>query len=245
MTNDLVSVQLYTVRDAVKADPRSTFERLAALGFSCVELFGLPDLVDEYADGLAVAGLRAPTAHASLTAGDLDRVFEAATRLGVGTVFDPYIDENRWTARDSVELIARDLNAVARRAADQGLRIGYHNHAFEFENRFGGRSAFELLAEHLDDAVELELDTYWAVVGGETDLGALAERLGPRLTALHIKDGPLSHSDIDQVAVGDGQMNFESILAAAPTAFRVIELDDYRGDVLEAVQRSRTFLQRK
>ncbi len=60
MTNDLASVQLYTVRDAVNADPRSTFERLGQLGFSCVELFGLPDPVDEYADGLAVAGLRAP-----------------------------------------------------------------------------------------------------------------------------------------------------------------------------------------
>ncbi len=242
MTNDLVSVQLYTVRDAVKADPRSTFERLGQLGFSCVELFGLPDLVDEYADGLAVAGLRAPTAHASLVAGDPDRVFEAAKRLGVSTVFDPYIDEDRWTARDGVELIAHELNAIAKRAADQGLRIGYHNHAFEFEHRFGGRSAFELLADHLDDAVELELDTYWATVGGENDLGALAERLGPRLTALHIKDGPLTHSDIDQVAVGDGQMNFASILAAAPAALRVIELDDHRGDVFDAVRRSLTFL---
>lgn len=245
MTNDLVSVQLYTVRDALRADPTSTFVRLSEFGFLNVELFGLPDLEGEYADGLAAAGMRAPTAHASLVGDDVDRVFEAAKRLGVSTIFDPCIDEHRWTTSDGVVLIARELNAIARRAADYGLRIGYHNHAFEFENRFDGRSAFEFLADNLDDTVALELDTYWAVVGGENDLGALAKRLGPQLTALHVKDGPLTHRDIDQVAVGEGQMVFEPILDAAPAALRVIELDDHRGDVFEAIQRSRAFLEGK
>jgi len=239
---DLVSLQLYTVRAELDRDTDGTIEAVAGFGFRQVELYDFVARHDAYRDALAAHGITAPTAHARLLGRDLDEVFAAAVSLGVATIFDPYIDESRWTSEAGVASVAADLNAVAERASAHGLRIGYHNHAFEFSNRFGGLSAFELLARHLDADVQLQVDTYWAAVGGEPDVAALLRRLGDRVTALHIKDGPLTHDDDDQVALGEGAMDFAPIIEAAPTALRVVELDGFRGDVLAAVRASHDYL---
>ena len=66
-----------------------------------------------------------------------------------------------------------------------------------------GRHGLEVLAEQLDPAVVLEVDTYWAYVGG-ADVPALLERLGDRVVALHIKDGDGSLDNKKQVPVGSG-----------------------------------------
>jgi sugar phosphate isomerase/epimerase len=87
----------------------------------------------------------------------------------------------------------------------------------------------------------LEVDTYWAFAGG-ADVPALLRRLGDRVAALHIKDGDGSLDPKRQVAVGSGALPIADILAAAPAALRVIELDDTAGDLLEAVRASRAFV---
>jgi sugar phosphate isomerase/epimerase len=242
MSADRISLQLYTLRSELDADAGSTFRRIAEIGFRQVELYGFVQRAEAYRAGLEETGMTAPSAHARLVGEDLDPIFRAAKELGVGTIYSPFIDESRWTSQADVAGIAADLNDIARRAADEGLRIGHHNHAFEFQNRVGGVSAFEALAADLDPGVELELDTYWAAVGGETDIPALLARLGERVTALHIKDGPVTPVETDQVAVGAGAMDFAPLLAAAPTALRVVELDDHTGDLWEAVAESHAYL---
>ena len=47
------------------------------------------------------------------------------------------------------------------------MRLGYHNHDFELSSLIGGRPALEVLADELDPGVLLEVDTYWAAVGGQ------------------------------------------------------------------------------
>ena len=238
MGTDLISLQLFTVRDAPDATPTETFARIREAGYTQVEVYGIVPRFETYRDGLAASGLTASAGHSRLVGQDLDEIFGAARELGITTVYDPFIDSARWTTPEDVESIAKDLNEIAKKATEYGITIGYHNHEFEFENRFDGISAFEYLARHLDPEVVLELDTYWAVVGGEPDVGALLERLGNRVTALHIKDGPLTKVDEDQVAVGAGQMDFAPILSAAPTAQRVVELDGHEGDVFVAITES-------
>ncbi len=240
-----LSVQLYTVRTALSADLPGTLRRIADIGFTDVELFGYVDRADEYAVALRDAGLTAPSGHARLLdagAPDLERILSASATVGIGTLIDPHIDEERWTTREDVEAIARELSALAPRAADHGLTLGYHNHAFEFSNRIDGVSAYEVFADALSDDVVLELDTYWAKVGGDDPVAVLG-RLGERVRFLHVKDGDGSHDDTKQVAVGDGVMPVREIVAAAPDAQWVVELDDHAGDVLQAVTDSYAFLQ--
>ncbi|MBT1585472.1 MULTISPECIES: sugar phosphate isomerase/epimerase family protein [Curtobacterium] len=244
MTQPL-SVQLYTVRDALSADLPGTLQRIADIGYTNVEAFGFVDNADELAAALRDAGLAAPSGHARLLdAGeqDLERIFHASTTLGFGTLIDPHIDESRWTTREDVEAIARELSALAPRAADHGLVLGYHNHAFEFSNRIDGVSAYEVFADALSDDVVLELDTYWVQVGGD-DPVAVIGKYGDKVQFLHVKDGDGSHDDKQQVAVGNGIMPIREIIAAAPDALHVVELDDHEGDVFQAVADSYTFLE--
>lgn len=244
MTQPL-SVQLYTVRDALSADLPGTLQRIADIGYTKVEAFGFVDNADELAAALRDAGLAAPSGHARLLdAGeqDLERIFHASTTLGFGTLIDPHIDESRWTTREDVEAIARELSALAPRAADHGLVLGYHNHAFEFSNRIDGVSAYEVFADALSDDVVLELDTYWVQVGGD-DPVAVIGKYGDKVQFLHVKDGDGSHDDKQQVAVGNGVMPIRDIIAAAPDALHVVELDDHEGDVFQAVADSYTFLE--
>lgn len=238
-----LSVQLYTVREALDEDLVGTLKRLADIGFTQVEPFGIlsfPGL----AAGLSETGLAAPTAHANFLGTDVEETFTRAVELGVTTVIDPFAARDRWGDAESVGRIAEELNAAAAAAREHGLTVGYHNHDHEITSTIDGRTALEVLADQLDPAVVLEVDTYWVAAGGG-DPVALLSTLGGRVKALHIKDGPGTREPADQVAVGAGDMPVRDIIEAAPAALRVIELDDSRGDRFQAVADSFDYLVRE
>jgi sugar phosphate isomerase/epimerase len=236
-----LSVQLYTVRDAIALDLPAALERVAAIGYRTVEPYDFVARASEYAELIPANGLSAPTAHAQLVGQPLEPIFAAATKLGIGTVIDPHIDRALWTSVDDIARSADALGEIARAAADHGLRIGYHNHWWELQNRIAGVPALEVFVDRLSDAVVLEVDTYWAEVGG-VPAAALLERLGDRVVAIHVKDGAISQVNTEQVAVGAGKVDVLAILAAAPNALRVVELDDFDGDVFTALADSLAYL---
>lgn len=239
---DQLSVQLYTVRKALAEDFDATLAKIAGYGYTQVEPFEFVAYFDDLSTGLAAHDLSAPTTHVGLLAADdLDDVFAKAKALGIGTLIQPYTDPARWQTAEGIADIAAGLNAAAGRAADHGLTVGYHNHQFELESRIDGVHGLEVLAGQLDPQVVLEVDTYWAHVGG-ADVPALLGRLGERVVALHVKDGDGTMDNTKQVAVGSGVMPVMDIVAAAPNALLVVELDDSEGDLLEAVGASRQFL---
>jgi sugar phosphate isomerase/epimerase len=239
---DQLSVQLYTVRGALAEDFDGTLAKIAAFGYTQVEPFAFTTFYDDLKTGLSAHGLAAPTTHMGLLAADdQDAIFVAAQELGVKTVIVPSSPRTAWETAEGIAGVAADLNAAAAKAAEYGLTVGYHNHEYELTSRIDGVHGLEVLAEHLDPAVVLEVDTYWAYVGG-ADVPALLERLGERVVALHIKDGDGSLDNKKQVAVGSGSVPVDDYMAAAPAALFVVELDDSEGDLVEAVGASREFL---
>ncbi len=236
------SLQLYTLRTAMGEDLPGTIRRVAELGYTAVEPYNFVATADELAEALAANGLTAPSGHAPLLREDQDQIFEAARKLGIGTVIDPHVERSHWTTEADIRATADALNAAAKKGAEYGITVGYHNHEFELEERIDGVSGLEVLAGHLDPEVVLEVDTYWAAVGGE-DPAELLRRLGDRVRFVHIKDGPLTKENKDQVAVGSGSMQVWDVLAAAPgIEAAVVELDDFTGDVFTAVADSLAYL---
>jgi len=234
-----LSLQLYTLREMLAADLPGTLRRIADIGFTQVEPYNFMAF-PELGAGLSAAGLAAPTAHAHFLAVDPRPVFAAASELGIETVIEPLVPAEHWQSEEDVAAIAVQLNEAAKIAASYGVRIGYHNHAHELK-LIHGSPALALLAAKLDDAVSLELDAYWVVVGDQDPVDLL-RRFGDRVIALHVKDGPGTADPRDQVAVGHGSLPIAAILDAAPDALRVIELDDSRGDRFTAVVDSYAFL---
>jgi sugar phosphate isomerase/epimerase len=190
---------------------------------------------------LRANGLSAPTVHATLVGVDQSAVFAGAAECGIGTVIEPFVDRGRWLDTADIADTAATLNDAAKVAATHGVTVGYHNHWWELESRIGGRSAFEVFAEQLDPALVLEVDTYWATVGGE-DAPELLRRLGDRVRAIHVKDGGLATDASGQVPAGQGRVPVAAVLAAAPNALRVIEFDRYDGDIFDGLAASRAFV---
>lgn len=236
------SIQLYTVRKALEEDLPGTIRRLAGIGFTMVEPYHFVAKAAELRQALAENHLTAPSGHAPLLSDDQDAIFTAARQLGIGTVIDPYVPAERWTTVADIQDTAGQLNAAAAKGADYGVRVGYHNHWWEVQSVIDGRTGLEHLAEHLSPEVVLELDTYWAAVGGQDPVELLA-RLGDRVRFIHIKDGPVTPDASSQVAVGDGKMPIWDVLdAAGSLEAGVVELDEFQGDMFDAVRDSFNYL---
>jgi len=229
------SVQLWSVRADFATDPTGTLRRLRSAGFTAVEPFDLVHLAENHAATLSQLGLSVPSAHVPLLGRtDLSEVIAAAATLGTHTLIDSGRREG-WDDSAAISDYAQQLNTHAREAATHGLQVGYHNHWWELA--MSEETALERFAGQLDAAVVLEVDIYWAAVGG-ADVPELLERLGTRVALMHVKDGavmpnPPSES---QVPVGSGEVPVSEALETAPHALRVLEFDDYAGDVFHALQ---------
>ncbi|MCS6843548.1 MAG: sugar phosphate isomerase/epimerase [Caldilineales bacterium] len=238
-----IAVQLYSVRDILPADFTGVVRRIAAMGYQGVETAGFPGSTPEAAARLFRAlGLTVCSAHVPMpTRENQAEVFDTLALLGCARAVVPWQPPELFQSLDGIARAAEALNEAARLAAAYGVQLFYHNHAFELQP-VAGRPALYHLLERLDPAVMLEVDTYWARVGG-VDPAALLRDLGPRAALLHIKDGPGTPDD-PMVAVGDGVMDFPAVLAAADghPAWLIVELDRCATDMMTAVERSYRYL---
>jgi sugar phosphate isomerase/epimerase len=237
------SIQLYTLRNALQDDLPGTIRRVAEIGFTQVEPYNFVATATELGAALKENGLTAPSGHAPLLSQDQDQIFAAAKELGIATVIEPYITAEHWQSAEDVQATAAKLNAAARKGAEYGIRVGYHNHQWELESTIEGRTALEYFEGLLDPALVLEVDTYWAAVGGQ-DPVQLLQRLGERVKFIHIKDGPLTTDTKAQQPAGQGRLPVLDVIAAAASLeVGVVEFDDYSGDIFDGIARSLAYLQ--
>ncbi|MCG7310193.1 sugar phosphate isomerase/epimerase [Brachybacterium sp. ACRRE] len=268
MALPLGSVQLYTLAQQFSDDMGGSLDKLAAIGLKNVEAFDFVRRPREIRSALDASGLASPTGHAPLLSDELwtpdgsiptpanEVVFEAAAEIGMTTVIDPFVPVERWLTQDGVKDIAERLNSAAETAKTFGLSVGYHNHAQEFLASFDGKTAYEYMVSLLDPSVVIELDLFWAIVGGQNPT-ELVRSLGDRLVAVHVKDGvppqgnpfapdapDFDSASLDQRHPGEGDVPTEDALHAAGDSLKyaVIEYDHTPGDVFEDVAASYAFL---
>jgi sugar phosphate isomerase/epimerase len=240
-----LGVQLCTLRALLPHDFVGVLGAVRRIGYEEVEFAGYhghpPRRVRAALDDL---GLTAPAAHVGLDAlrGGLDRVAEGALVVGHRYLVVPGIGEGERTA-DGYRRVAADLNAFGARLAGAGLRLAYHNHAFEFEPLPGGGAGYDVLLAETDPAlVALEMDPCWAVHGGR-DPVALIEAHPGRFPLLHLKDRAPGGQ---MVGAGAGAIDFARVFAHAERAglrHAFVEHDE-PGDALASVRASYAHLVR-
>ena len=260
MTTPQISVQLYSIHAELDADLDGSLAKLAETGLTTVEAFDFVRRADALKASFDRYGLSSPTAHAVLVENDAktpdglltrpptEEVFAAAQTLGVQVVIDPHVPVARWQTMADVQRNADRLNTAAAQAAELGLKVGYHNHDHELATTIDGTPVLEIFAGLLDPSVLLEVDLYWATAGGVDPVGLL-QRLGDRVVAVHVKDGPMrpgiTSRDMpkDQQPAGRGDVPLAAALAAAPSVeYAVVEFDHYEGDVFAAIAESHAWL---
>lgn len=244
MRPDQIAVQLYTLRAETARDLPGTLCKVSAAGYRAVELAGLPPIAPEaLRDLLAAEQLRPVASHEGLESlrADLGSVLERLGVVGCPLLIVPWLPEAERETPADVRRLATELGEIARACADRGIRLGYHNHAFEFAP-LDGTTVWDVLLDGLPPEVALEVDVYWATIGGR-DPVQMIRSAGERVGLLHMKDvaaGP----DRGDVTPGDGILPWAEIVAAGTqqaVAWYVVEEDNPK-DAFTEITRGLTFL---
>jgi sugar phosphate isomerase/epimerase len=214
-----VGIQLYTLRDLMKADVPGTLAKVAAAGYKEVEFAGyFGHTPRQIRDLLKKNGLASPSSHLpfdSLENG-WQKQLDDAKAAGHKWVTIAWLPEEKRKTLDDWKRHADLFNRAAAQAKKSDLRFAYHNHDFEIRPMDGTRPLDLLLSSTDPKLVDYELDLYWAVFGGGDPLDFF-NRYPRRFPMVHVKDssGPPDNKIVD---VGQGKIDFRSIFAQSEKA---------------------------
>ena len=208
-----IGIQLYTVRDQMKADFEGTLAHIAEIGYKEVEFAGYFDHTP--ADVRAILdrhGLAAPSTHIGL--GELDdwkKALDTAKAIGHEYVVVPWVPQEKRLTLDGWKNVASVFNRAAQMTKDAGMQFAYHNHDFEFP-KMDGQVPYDVLLQSTDaKLVQLEIDLYWITKGGQDPLTYFARWPG-RIPLVHVKDGGAA-PEYKMADVGQGKIDWKRIFA--------------------------------
>lgn len=239
-----IGLQLYSIRENLGVDFVGSLKKIAAMGYTGVETAGFPEgITPETAKALFDdLNLVVTSSHSPLPLGDdKQKVLDTLSAIGCPHLVSAWMDPEYYSSKDKMAGLADIFNEVYSVAVENGMKFSIHNHAFEFA-LFDGTPAIKILDTMLDPGIMFQLDTYWIKVAG-LDPAAFVTEMGARSPLLHLKDGPGTH-DGDMTAVGDGVVNVPAIIKAGMpnTEWLIVELDRCATDMMEAVEKSYTYL---
>jgi sugar phosphate isomerase/epimerase len=251
ISNLPLAVQLYTLR-MLPDSLDEVLGHVAAVGYRGVELLGdhglsvtaLQELLDKHA-------LQAISCHVALAAleQDVDRHIAFNQALGNQVITIPFLaEELRSKDGKGWSAVGARMGKVGKKIADAGMRLLYHNHAFEMEN-IEGRLAIQWLLDGTDAAyLQWEPDLAWIVRGGADPVALLQEYSG-RCPRVHIKDLAPEGTGEDEKGfadVGYGTLDWAKYLPAVRAAgaeWYIVE-HDLPKEPLNTIRRSFDYLQK-
>ena len=228
-----IGIQLYTLRDALSKDAAGTLKKVAEAGYKQVELFGFPNC-QPLIDGAKAAGLAINSAHFEWDSvispkdegmSDFKKIVDRAKEIGLSHLVIPYLQDNVRKTLDDYKKIAANANKAAAITKAAGIQLSYHNHAFEFQPKEGGKTGYDVFMAEFSPDMKFEVDVFWIKVGGH-EPAELIEKLKGRVTQLHLKDLKQGlklpeYGTIPQDAfkeLGKGMIPMEPIIEAAAKA---------------------------
>ncbi len=248
-----VYIQLYSVRDAVKTDLDGTIARLAAMGYKGVEAAGYADgkfyglNPGEFKSLIEKTGMKVISSHASRPLADRpsltdwdetwawwDTAIAAHQAAGMQTIVIPWMPTPGSLA--DLKTYCDYYNRIGERCNAAGLKLGYHNHAFEFTS-IEGETMYDYMLRNTDASkVFFQMDVFWVVEGGKNPVDYFSAYPG-RFRQLHLKD--------EKELGKSGKVDFKSILRAREVAGvgeLMVEVEKYSLEPIESVRVSLEYL---
>lgn len=247
-----IGLQLYTVRDNIQQDLNATLDRLAQIGYNSLEAAGYnasdgtfygmaPKAFADLVNGL---GMPLNSSHTVFELDSAEKVIADAAATGAKYIVYPYLPDQFRTNLDGWKETADKFNKMGEIAKKNGLKFGYHNHAFEFE-LMEDQIPMDLLISQTDpELVTFELDVYWVTRGGYDPVDYFKKYPG-RFELWHIKD-MVKTDDMFFAPVGSGRLDFGGIFAAKETAgmkYFFVEQDSFKEiDPMQSAEMSFQYL---
>lgn len=148
--------------------------------------------------------------------------------------------------QDGMRRLAEIFNIQAEKFAKHGIRLGYHNHDFEFEHFSESTTILETFYGNTNRNVCAELDVHWVTRGGGNP-ETWIRKLKNRIPVIHFKDFTVYNRQPIFCEIGQGNLDWTGILKAcreAEVKTFVVEQDlPFPGrDVFESAKLSFDFL---
>jgi sugar phosphate isomerase/epimerase len=248
----VIGLQLYTVRDKIQQDLKSTLEKLAKIGYNSVEAAGY-SVTDgtfygmapkAFIDLLNSLGMPLTSSHTVFELDSAEKVIADAAASGAKYIIYPYLSDQFRTNLDGWKATAEKFNKMGEIAKKNGIKFGYHNHAFEFV-KMEDQIPYDLLLTQTDPSlVTFEMDLYWVTRGGHNPVDYFKKYPG-RFDLWHVKD-MVKTEDMFFAPVGSGRMDFAGIFAEKKVAgmkYFYVEQDSFKDlDPMESVEMSYKYL---
>jgi sugar phosphate isomerase/epimerase len=203
--NEILGLQLYSVRDDMKKDPIGTLTQLAKMGYKNVEhanyinrkFYGYS--ATEFKKILDDLGLKMPSGHTVMGKNHWDadkKVFsdswkytiEDAGYMGQKYVISPSMEESMRTTYDDMLRYMEVFNKCGELCQKSGMKFGYHNHSFEFSEKLNNIKVFDIMMKNMDPKlVIMQLDIGNMYIAGAKALDILGQ-YPARFEMLHVKD---------------------------------------------------------
>ncbi|MEJ5314503.1 MULTISPECIES: sugar phosphate isomerase/epimerase [Anaerolinea] len=242
-----VGVQLYSVREDCARDLPGTLKAIAQMGYDGVEFAGfyghsareLRQWLDE--NGLKCCGAHIPLS--DLSDETFHQTVEFHLELGNPYLVIPWISEEFRASRTAWIKTAEWFSHLAERLEPYGLRLGYHNHDFEFD-WMDGEVQFDIFFSAVSPKVFMQLDTGNAMHGSADPLEYL-QRYSDKAVTIHLKE----YSSKNPSALpGEGEVPWQDVFALCEccevTEWYIVEQEQYSMPPLETIARCREILRK-
>lgn len=253
--DELVGLQLYSVRAEMKSDPLGTLKQLASMGYKNVEHANYVERkfygygAKEFKKILDDLGVKMPSGHTVMGSKHWDvgkkdftdawkYTVEDAAIVGQQYVISPSLEKELWKTGDDLKRFMEVFNKSGELCKKSGMQFGYHNHAFEFSEKLDGKVVYDIMLQNTDPKLVIQqLDIGNLYNGGAKAIDIVRQYPG-RFQSMHVKDEITSteanaHEKYESTVLGKGIVNPKEVIdlgrKAGGTKHFIIEQESYQG----------------
>jgi sugar phosphate isomerase/epimerase len=231
-----IGLELYSLREECKTDLPGMLSAVSKIGYKGVEFAGyhgrsakeLRKMLDE--NGLVACGTHTP--YESVLGDKLKETVEFNQTIGNKFLIVPWMEGK---SKQAWEEHARLFNELADKVKPEGMFVGYHAHAHDFE-KFDGVSAWDIFFGGTKPAVIMQLDTSNCCDGGADPVEVL-KRYPGRARTIHVK----ANGGGSEAVIGEDKINWKAVFefceGPGKTDWYVVEHETSKNP-LDAVKRS-------
>jgi sugar phosphate isomerase/epimerase len=212
-----IGLELYSVRDELRADLMGTVREVAKLGYQGVEFYSpyfewttaqakdIRRLLDD-------VGMRCYSTHNGASAFASQNIAKAIELNSIiGSKYVIMASAGKLSGLDGWKTVGETLTKAAEQMRPAGLGTGFHNHETEFLP-IDGKRPMDVLAESSSKDVVLQLDVGTCIEAKSDPVAWIRAHPG-RIKSIHCKDW--SKEKGYRVLTGDGSAPWKAIIAAA------------------------------
>ena len=249
---ELTGIQLYSIREDMSKNPLGTLQALSKMGYKHVEhasynnrkFYGWTPA--EFKKVLNDLGMTMPSGHTVMTSKHWDatkedftdswkHTVEDAAAMGQQFVISPWMEENVRRDINALKAMMEIFNKSGELCQKYGMKFGYHNHDFEFSEKLGDRTLFDIILVETDPKLVMQqLDIGNMINGGAKALDIMQKYPG-RFESMHVKaeiESKSGHEKYESTILDVGIVPVKEIIDLGRkwgTKHFIIEQESYQG----------------